>query len=76
MALTRAGANGVPLGACIKATFVDEPLEKVCRRTNPVNDHEALGKPWAAHLVRSGNRGSRKTLNQLACKVRREVFSF
>ena len=43
-------ANGVPLGAYIKAKLFGEDLEKVRRRnTRPVEDHIALARvlhPW------------------------------
>ena len=56
-------ANGVPLGAYIKAKLFDEPLEKVRRRnTNPVEDHKALGRVLGAL---GGSRLS-SNLNQLA----------
>lgn len=56
-------ANGVPLGAYIKAKLFGEPLEKVRRRnTNPVKDHEALGRVLG---TLGGSRLS-QNLNQLA----------
>lgn len=56
-------ANGVPLGAYIKAKLFDEPLEKVRRRnTNPVKDHEALGRV----LGSLGASRLSQNLNQLA----------
>lgn len=59
----RAAANGVPLGAYIKAKLFDEPLEKVRRRNiNPVKDHEALGR--ALGLL--GQSRLSQNLNQLA----------
>ncbi len=62
-ALLRAAANGVPLGAYIKAKLFDEPLEKVRRRnTNPVKDHEALGRL----LGSLGQSRLSQNLNQLA----------
>ncbi len=62
-ALLRAAANGVPLGAYIKAKLFDEPLEKVRRRnTNPVKDHEALGRV----LGSLGQSRLSQNLNQLA----------
>lgn len=62
-ALLRAAANGVPLGAYIKAKLFDEPLEKVRRRnTNPVKDHEALGRV----LGELGKSRLSQNLNQIA----------
>ena len=62
-ALLRAAANGVPLGAYIKAKLFDEPLEKVRRRnTNPVKDHEALGRGLGA----LGKSRLSQNLNQIA----------
>ncbi|QIE41875.1 hypothetical protein G5B39_07845 [Rhodobacteraceae bacterium SC52] len=62
-ALLRAAANGVPLGAYIKAKLFDEPLEKVRRRnTNPVKDHEALGRVLGA----LGKSRLSQSLNQIA----------
>lgn len=62
-ALLRAAANGVPLGAYIKAKLFDEPLEKVRRRnTNPVKDHEALGRVLGA----LGKSRLSQNLNQIA----------
>jgi hypothetical protein len=56
-------ANGVPLGAYIKAKLFGEPLEKVRRRnTNPVKDHEALGRI----LGSLGESRLSQNLNQLA----------
>ena len=56
-------ANGLPLGAYIKAKLFDEPLEKVRRRnTNPVKDHEALGRV----LGSLGASRLSQNLNQLA----------
>ncbi|MEO1495341.1 MAG: hypothetical protein AAFV19_24625 [Pseudomonadota bacterium] len=44
-----AAANGVPLGAYIKAKLFGEDLEKVRRRnTRPVDDHIALARVLAA----------------------------
>ncbi len=61
-----AAANGVPLGAYIKAVLFDGDLTKVRRRhTNPVADHEALGRVLAAL---GGSRLS-SNLNQLARAV-------
>ncbi|MCB1468133.1 MAG: hypothetical protein KDK08_13545 [Rhizobiaceae bacterium] len=63
MAQLQAAANGVPLGAYIKAKLFDEPLEKVRRRnTNPVKDHEALGRV----LGELGKSRLSQNLNQLA----------
>ncbi|TYB83466.1 hypothetical protein [Maritimibacter fusiformis] len=62
-ALLRAAANGAPLGAYIKAKLFDEPLEKVRRRnTNPVKDHEALGRVLGA----LGKSRLSQNLNQIA----------
>lgn len=62
-ALLRAAANGVPLGAYIKAKLFDEPLEKVRRRNiNPVKDHEALGRVLGA----LGKSRLSQNLNQIA----------
>lgn len=62
-ALLRDAANGVPLGAYIKAKLFDEPLEKVRRRnTNPVKDHEALGRVLGA----LGKSRLSQNLNQIA----------
>ena len=62
-ALLRAAANGVPLGAYIKAKLFDEPLEKVRRRnTNPVKDHEAPGRVLGA----LGKSRLSQNLNQIA----------
>ena len=62
-ALLRAAANGVPLGAYIKAKLFDEPLEKVRRRnTTPVKDHEALGRV----LGELGKSRLSQNLNQIA----------
>jgi hypothetical protein len=59
----REAANGVPLGAYIKAKLFDEGLEKVRRRnTNPVKDHEALGRV----LGSLGASRLSSNLNQLA----------
>lgn len=63
MALLQSAANGVPLGAYIKAKLFDEPLEKVRRRnTNPIKDHEALGRV----LGELGKSRLSQNLNQLA----------
>ncbi len=59
----RAAANGVPLGAFIKAKLFDEPLEKVRRRnTNPIKDQEVLGRL----LGSLGQSRLSQNLNQLA----------
>lgn len=59
----RDAANGVPLGAYIKAVLFDGGLEKVRRRnTNPVKDHEALGRVLGA----LGSSRLSSNLNQLA----------
>lgn len=59
-------ANGVPLGAYIKAVLFDGDLSKVRRRnTNPVADHEALGRV----LVSLGGSRLSNNLNQLARAV-------
>jgi hypothetical protein len=56
-------ANGVPVGAYIKAKLFDEGLEKVRRRnTNPVKDHEVLGRI----LGSLGTSRLSQNLNQLA----------
>lgn len=56
-------ANGVPLGAYIKAVLFGEDLEKVRRRnTNPVADHAALGQV----LGKLGASRLSANLNQLA----------
>lgn len=56
-------ANGVPLGAYIKAKLFGEPLEKVRRRNiNPIKDHEALGRV----LGSLGESRLSQNLNQLA----------
>ena len=65
-AMLEKAANGVPLGAYIKAVLFDGDLSKVRRRnTNPIADHEALGR------VLGGLGGSRlsSNLNQLARAV-------
>lgn len=62
-AALREAANGIPLGAYIKAKLFDEPLEKVRRRnTNPVKDHEALGRV----LGSLGASRLSQNLNQIA----------
>jgi len=59
-------AHGVPLGAYIKAVLFDGDLAKVRRRnTNPVQDHQALGRVLGAL---GGSRLS-NNLNQLARAV-------
>ncbi|WP_170401470.1 plasmid mobilization relaxosome protein MobC [Ruegeria arenilitoris] len=59
-------ANGVPLGAYIKAVLFSQDLQKVRRRgQNPVGDQEALGRVLAAL---GGSRLS-NNLNQLARAV-------
>ncbi|MBB93856.1 MAG: hypothetical protein CML68_04520 [Rhodobacteraceae bacterium] len=61
-----AAANGVPLGAYIKAVLFDGDLSKVRRRnTAPVADHEALGRVLAA----LGQSRLSSNLNQLARAV-------
>lgn len=56
-------ANGVPLGAYIKAKLFDGDLAQVRRRnTNPVKDHEALGRVLGA----LGASRLSSNLNQLA----------
>lgn len=61
-----AAANGVPLGAYIKAVLFDQDLKKVRRRgTNPVADHAALAKVLA---VLGGSRLS-ANINQMAKAV-------
>ncbi len=61
-----AAANGVPLGAYIKAVLFDGNLPKVRRRNmNPVKDHEALGRVLAA----LGGSHLSSNLNQLARAV-------
>jgi len=81
-ALLRAAANGVPLGAYIKAKLFDEPLEKVRRRnTNPVKDHEALGRVLGAlgksrlsqnlnQIARAANMGSLPVSPELEAELR------
>ncbi|WP_300016366.1 hypothetical protein [uncultured Roseobacter sp.] len=59
-------ANGVPLGAYIKAVLFDGDLSKVRRRnTKPVADHEALGRVLAS----LGSSRLSNNLNQLARAV-------
>lgn len=56
-------ANGIPLGAYIKAVLFGDDLEKVRRRnTNPVADHAALGQV----LGKLGASRLSSNLNQLA----------
>ncbi|MEO0772962.1 MAG: hypothetical protein AAFZ04_07250 [Pseudomonadota bacterium] len=56
-------ANGVPLGAYIKAVLFEESLEQVRRRnTRPVEDHVALAKALSA----IGQSRLSSNLNQLA----------
>ncbi|PZX10135.1 hypothetical protein LX81_04307 [Palleronia aestuarii] len=63
IAQLQADANGAQLGAYIKAKLFDEPLEKVRRRnTNPIEDHEALGRV----LGELGKSRLSQKLNQLA----------
>ena len=58
-----AAANGVPLGAYIKAVLFGEDLEKVRRRnTKPIEDHVELAKVLAA----LGQSRLSSNLNQLA----------
>lgn len=59
-------ANGVPLGAYIKAKLFGEDLERVRRRnTRPVEDHIALARV----LARLGQTRLSSNLNQLARAV-------
>lgn len=59
-------ANGVPLGAYIKARLFDGDLPKVRRRgAKPVQDHEALGRVLSA----LGRSRLSSNLNQLARAV-------
>lgn len=59
-------ANGLPLGAYIKAKLFGEDLEKVRRRnTRPVEDHVALARVLAA----LGQTRLSSNLNQLARAV-------
>lgn len=61
-----AAANGVPLAAYIKAKLFDGDLPQVRRRnTNPVEDHQALGRVLAA----LGRSSLSSNLNQLARAV-------
>ena len=68
-------ANGVPLGAYIRARLFDEDLPKVRRRgTRPVADHAALAKVLAG----LGSSRLSSNLNQLAKVVNsgiRDPFS-
>lgn len=64
-------ANGVPLGAYIKAKLFGEELEKVRRRnTNPVQDHQELGRI----LGSLGASRLSQNLNQLARAANRGVL--
>ncbi len=71
--LLRAAANGVPLGAYIKARLFDQPQGKVRRRnTNPVKDHEALGRlPGSL-----GQSRLSQNLNQLATATNTGALPF
>lgn len=61
-----AAANGVSLGAYIRAMLFDGDLKKVRRRsTTPLKDHEALGRALAA----LGQSRLASNLNQLAKAV-------
>lgn len=61
-----AAANGVPLGAYIKAVLFAQELPKVRRRSAaPVEDHESLGRVLAA----LGQSRLSSNLNQLARAV-------
>lgn len=61
-----AAANGMPLGAYIKAVLFAQELPKVRRRGSaPVADHEALGRILAA----LGKSRLSSNLNQLARAV-------
>ncbi len=61
-----AAANGVPLAAYIKAKLFEGDLPQVRRRnTNPVEDHQALGRVLAA----LGRSSLSSNLNQLARAV-------
>lgn len=61
-----AAANGISLGAYIRAVLFDGDLKKVRRRsTAPVKDHEALGRALAA----LGQSRLSSNLNQLAKAV-------
>ncbi len=61
-----AAANGVPLGAYIKAVLFDGDLTKVRRRNiNPTEDAEALGRVLSA----LGQSRLSSNLNQLARAV-------
>lgn len=64
-------ANGVPLGAYIKAVLFEQGLKEVCRRnTRPVKDHEAL----AQVLGQLGRSRLSSNLNQLARAVNAGVL--
>lgn len=59
-------ANGIPLGAYIKAVLFDQDLPTVRRRsTNPVKDHEALARV----LGTLGASRLSSNLNQMARAV-------
>lgn len=61
-----AAANGVPLGAYIKAVLFGDDLRTVRRRSaSPVEDHKALGRVLAA----LGQSRLSNNLNQLARAV-------
>jgi hypothetical protein len=61
-----AAANGVPLGTYIKAVMFGTELPKIRRRgTEPVKDHEALGRVMAA----LGQSRLSSNLNQMARAV-------
>lgn len=61
-----AAANGVPLGAYIRAILFNEELPKVRRRNmNPVADHQALARVLAS----LGQSRLSSNLNQLARAV-------
>ena len=61
-----AAANGVPLGAYIKAILFSNELPKVRRRgTQPVKDHEVLGRV----LATLGQSRLSANLNQMARAV-------
>ncbi|KPQ15974.1 MAG: Bacterial mobilization protein (MobC) [Rhodobacteraceae bacterium HLUCCO18] len=61
-----AAANGVPLGAYIKAVLFEGDLSQVRRRnTRPVEDHKALGRVLAS----LGQSRLSNNLNQLARAV-------
>jgi hypothetical protein len=59
-------ANGIPLGAYIKAVLFGRDLQKVRRRgTKPVADHEAMGRV----LFALGQSRLSSNLNQMARAV-------